>query len=122
MLSYRGAGNADTFRDFNVIDDTFVLTNALDGGLPNELRPGVLGLTFLGGPSNGNPLAAGSFFKGAGLTGVAAGATSGIYVNTTTGEIWYNPTTAAGGDAQLLGNVQAAVAPALMVSDFVYGS
>lgn len=118
----RGAANADTMTDFSHADDTIVLSNLLDSGLAGALNPGVLGLAFSGGAAPGNALAAGWFFKGVGATGDNAGALSGIYVNTQDGNIWYNATTAAGGDSHLIGRVSFATAGSLDASDFVYGT
>jgi Ca2+-binding RTX toxin-like protein len=122
QFSEAGAANADTITDFNHLDDTIVLANALDNGLIGAINPGVLGLAFVGGNVNGNVLSNASFFKGVGLTGNVAGNASGIYVNTIDGQIWYNPTAAAGGDSLLLGRVAFAVAPSVDASDFVYGT
>ena len=69
----------------------------------------------------GNQLSSSWFFKGSGADGNGAGALSGIYVNTFNGQIWYNPTTAAGGDSALWGRVAVATAPTLDATDFVYG-
>lgn len=118
----RGVANADTMTDFSHADDTIVLSNLLDSGLAGALNPGVLGLAFSGGAAPGNALAGGWFFKGVGATGDTAGALSGIYVNTQDGNIWYNATTAAGGDSHLIGRVSFATAGSLDASDFVYGT
>ncbi|AKJ30783.1 calcium-binding protein [Caldimonas brevitalea] len=122
VFGNRGAGNADTITDFVVANDSIVLLDALDAGLAGAISPGVLGLTFAGGNNPGNPLALASFFKGANVSGNAAGNTSGIYIDTVDGEIWYNPTTAAGGDAELLGTVTVGAAAALTQNDFIYGA
>ncbi|AKJ27453.1 calcium-binding protein [Caldimonas brevitalea] len=122
VFSHRGAGNADSITDFSHLDDTIVLANALDIGLGGALSPGIVGLGFVGGNLAGNPLAAGSFFKGLGETGNTAGDATGIYLNTVDGQIWYNATAAAGGDAHLIGRVAFAVAPGVDATDFVYGT
>ena len=116
-----GAANADTMTDYSHIDDTIVLGNTVDAGLVGGISPGILGLSFIGGPLVGNTLSAASFHKGVGATGNVAGNTSGIYVNTLDGNIWYNPTSALGGDSLLLGRVAFATAPTLDNTDFVYG-
>ncbi|MCW7541635.1 calcium-binding protein [Aquabacterium sp. A7-Y] len=116
-----GAGNADSITDFSHADDSIVLSNALDTGLAGALNPGIAGLSFAGGAVAGNALAAGSFFKGVGLTGNAAGNASGIYLNTLDGQVWYNPTAAGGGDALLLGRVEFSVAGSVTANDFIYG-
>jgi len=122
VFSDRGAANADTITDFNHADDTIVLSNALDSGMAGAVSPGILGLAFSGGNTPGNQLSGAWFFKGLGFTGNSAGDLSGIYVNTIDGNIWYNATTAAGADSQLIGRVSFAVAGTLDASDFVYGS
>ena len=121
LFANRGPANADTIVDFNHAADTIVLSNALDTGLLGAISPGVLGLAFNGGNVPGNQLSSSWFFKGSGADGNGAGALSGIYVNTFNGQIWYNPTTAAGGDSALLGRVAVATAPTLDATDFVYG-
>lgn len=120
VFSIAGAPHADTLVDYEVADDTMVLANSLDAGLPGAINPGVLGLAFGGGV--GSVLEASSFFKGAGLTGNAAGNSSGIYLNTSNGQLWYNPTTAAGGDALLLGTLDTGVAASVTNADFVLGA
>ena len=122
VFANTGAADADTIVDFSHVDDTIVLSNALDVGLAGAVNPGIEGLAFSGGNVPGNQLFAGWFFKGVGSTGNAAGNLSGIYVNTFDGQIWYNPTTAAGGDSLLLGRVDFAAAPTLNATDFVYGA
>jgi Ca2+-binding RTX toxin-like protein len=122
VFSTRGAADADTITDFSHALDTIVLSNSLDAGLGGALNPGVLGLAFSGGAVAGNQLAGGWFFKGVGATGNNAGALSGIYVNTQDGNIWYNATTAAGGDSHLIGRVSFAAAGSLDATDFVYGA
>lgn len=118
IFAFRGVANADTISDFVSADDDIALANLLDNDLPGAVSPGVLGLSFVGGAVDGNPLAAASFFSGSGLTGSAAGAATGIYVNTNTGQIYYNPTTAAG--SELLGQVSVSAAGTLGASDFIY--
>ncbi|WP_280926176.1 calcium-binding protein [Caldimonas mangrovi] len=118
----RGVANADTITDFSHADDTIVLSNLLDSGLAGALNPGVLGLAFVGGNAAGNQLSGAWFFKGVGASGNGAGDLSGIYVNTLDGNIWYNATTAAGGDSHLVGRVSFAAAGSVDATDFVYGT
>jgi hypothetical protein len=83
------------------------------------ISPGIKGLGFTGGPLPGNPLNPASFFSGAGFTGGSLGAPSGIYVNTTNGDIWYNDSTVLG--SSLIANVGAGAAAGMTNSHFVYG-
>lgn len=122
VFADRGAANADTVTDFSHADDTIVLSNLLDSGLAGALNPGVLGLAFIGGNTPGNQLSGAWFFKGVGATGNNAGNLSGIYVNTLDGNIWYNATSAAGGDSHLIGRVSFAAAGSVDATDFVYGT
>jgi len=121
VFDQRGNANADHIRDFNHADDTIVLGNSLDTGLVGAISPGVKGLSFTGGNVNGNPLNSGWYFEGAGATG-NGGQLSGIYVNTTDGHIWYNPTSGTAGDSSYIGRVNVAVASSLDHTDFVYGA
>ncbi len=130
ILGHRGTVNADTIRDFNHQDDTMVLVNSLDEGiLDGAISPGIKGLTFTGDNfSNNKLLSAGQYFEGPGLTGKNnSNQKSGIYVNTTNGEIWYNPTNNNLGDiyehldAEIIGRVSTSVAASLDYTDFVYG-
>lgn len=119
----RGVANADTITDFSEVagnDDRIVLLNALDNGLAGAVSPGILGLAFLGGNVAGNALNGAWFFKGAGFDG-NGNQLSGIFVNTNTGQLWYNPTTNVAGDSQFFGTVNAAAIAALDASDFIYG-
>ncbi len=116
---FANRGNTDNITDFTVADDTMVLSNALDTGLAGAISPGILGLAFNGGNVPGNTLVAGGFFKGVGFNGSGAGSTSGIYLNTFDGNIYYNDALAAG--SYQIGHVAAAVAGAVTNVDFVYG-
>jgi Ca2+-binding RTX toxin-like protein len=117
----RGVANADTITDFNPADDTIVLLNALDAGLGGAVSPGIQGLVFYGGNAAGNSLNAGWFFKGAGYDGNSGANLSGIFVDTNTGQFWYNPTSGTAGDSHYLGTVNANAVATLGASDFVYG-
>ncbi|MCW7540901.1 hypothetical protein OOT46_24065 [Aquabacterium sp. A7-Y] len=117
-----GGANAESVVDFNTADDTVVLADSLDATLGEAVSPGILGLSFVGGALDSNPLAGASFFKGAGFNGNAAADASGIYVNTADGLVWYNPTSGVGGDAIQLADFGAPAASTLVATDFVYGA
>jgi len=121
ILNYRGITNADTIQDFNHQNDTILLGSYLDAGMSSAINPGIKGLVF----TNGNILNSGWYFEGSGLTGNnSSNQFSGIYVNTTNGEIWYNPTnnSISATDAEIIGRVTiASVAASLDYTDFVYG-
>jgi hypothetical protein len=123
-----GGANRDLITDFSVVDDSIVLLDALDAGLPAPMGPtagGITGLAFNGGSVAGNSLAAGWLFKAAGavapFNGMAAGSLSGIYVDTASGDLWYNPTTLTANDSRLLARVSLGAATAMTAADFVYG-
>jgi Ca2+-binding RTX toxin-like protein len=109
----------DLITDFSVPNDTIILANSLDSTLAGLISPGIKGLSFVGGNLAGNVLDPLWFFKGAGLDGRLLGNASGIYVNTTDGNIWYNDANAAG--SYLIANVGAGVAAGMTNADFVYG-
>jgi len=84
VFSESGLDNRDKIYDFaHDSIDTIVLKDILDG----TSGDGIEGLTFNGS----NVLDGGSYYEGAGLTGQDA-EDSGIYYNTTTGDLWYKPT------------------------------
>ena len=112
-----GAANRDTIIGFSAVQDTILLNNSLDSTLAGSLANGIKGLTFLGGNVAGNILSNTSFFKGAGLTGASIFNLTGIYVDTTFGNIYYNDATAAG--SSIFASVGAAAAT-LTNADFVY--
>ncbi|QGZ91237.1 Calx-beta domain-containing protein [Microcystis aeruginosa] len=111
--------NRDLITDFSVPADTIILANSLDSTLTGFINPGIKGLSFISGNVNGSVLSAGQFFKGAGLTGGALENLSGIYVNTSNGDIWYNDSTVLG--SYLIANVVASAAAGMTNADFVYG-
>jgi subtilisin family serine protease len=111
--------NGDRVTGFSVADDTIILANSLDSTLTGPINPGIKGLSFISGNVNGSVLNAAGFFKGAGFTGGASGNSSGIYVNTSNGDIWYNDSTVAG--SYLIANVGAGAAAGMTNLDFVYG-
>jgi len=120
VFTSSGALNADTISDFVAADDTIVLGNALDAGMAGALSPGLKGLAFIGGNVVGNTLSAAWYFEGVGMNGSGAGL-SGIYVDTLTGDINYDPTSGIVGDNVLLGRVDFAIASTLSNTDFVLG-
>lgn len=121
VFSHTGHANADRITDFSHSSDSILLMNSLDAGtLGGALTFGIRGLSFVDGNRPGHALSNTSFFKGMG-SGDFIFQPSGIYVDTSNGQIWYNPTTAIGGDTLLVGRVSAAVASTLDASDFVYG-
>ena len=108
----------DLITDFSVPADTIILADSLDSTL--VISPGAItGLSFVGGNVPGNVLNPAQFFKGPGLDGRPFGNASGIYVNTSDGNIWYNNSTAAG--SYLIANVAPTAALAMTNADFVYG-
>jgi len=111
--------NRDLITDFSVPADTIILANSLDSTLTGPINPGIKGLSFVGGNVAGNILNAAQFFKGPGLDGRPLGNASGIYVNTSDGNIWYNDFTSAG--SYLIANVGAGAAAGMTNANFVYG-
>jgi len=120
QFAHLGVANADTITDFSHADDSIVLMNAIDAGLAGATSPGVQGLAFVGGNVAGNALSGAWFFKGAGFDGDGA-ELSGIFVDTNTGQLWYNPTSFTAGDSQYFGTVNAGAIAALDSTDFIYG-
>ncbi|MCW7536410.1 hypothetical protein OOT46_00890 [Aquabacterium sp. A7-Y] len=111
-----------TITDFSHRHDTLVLSDALDQLMAGGVANGLVGLQFDGGAAAGHRLSVSSFFKGAGATGQAADSLAGLYVDTASGALWYNPTSGTGGDAWLLAKVGTGAAAALDTSDFIYGA
>lgn len=68
----------------------------------------------------GSILNAGWFFKGSGFIGNGSTALSGIYVNTTNGDVFYNPDSITAGSF-LIANVGAGDSLAMTNANFVYG-
>jgi serralysin len=126
VLGERGVANADRITDFsNPVaallpwNDSFTLERTLDNGLVGASLLGIKGLAFSGGNLPGNSLAAGSFFKGAGLTGAGFANAAGIYVNTSTGDLFYND--ALGLGSHLIARVSPGAASSLSAADFQLG-
>lgn len=115
VFSSRLTGDVDTITDFNAADDTIVLADALDVGLPGATSPGITGLVFTGGT-----LSSAWYFEGIGMNGSGTGL-SGIYVETNSGAIYYDPTSGVAGDAVKIGQVDFSIAATLSNADFVLG-
>ena len=133
-LANRGNLHADSITDFKaymvrsqpgspsglvVEDDALILANRLDEGLVGASAAGIKGLTFSGGNGVGNSLAPISFFKGAGLTGASFGAAAGIFVNTSSGDVFYNDAKEAG--SYLIARLGAAGVAGISARDFLLG-
>jgi Ca2+-binding RTX toxin-like protein len=112
VFAESGSANSDTINGFSHTDDTMVLQDILDGVTDSSLT----GLSF-----TDTVLNAGSYFEGADSTGNGTEA-SGIYNNTTTGEIWYNPTNNVAGDSVLICTVGSVAAATVDNTDFVYSA
>jgi len=102
-----------------VEDDALILANRLDEGLVGASAAGIKGLTFSGGNGVGNTLAPTSFFKGAGMNGASFGAAAGIFVNTSSGDVFYNDAKEAG--SYLIARLGAAGVAGISASDFLLG-
>jgi Ca2+-binding RTX toxin-like protein len=113
VFAESGSVNRDTISSFSHTDDTIVLRDILDG----SANSAITGLSF-----TSNVLNAGSYVEGAGKTGGGAIDASGIYNNTTTGEIWYNPTSSVAGDSVVICTVGSTAAASLDNTDFVYSA
>ena len=108
--------NSDTITDFGNGNDTIVLKDSLDSLLLGPISPGIKGLAFDGGNVAGNKLSAGW------LIFDLASDLSGIYVNTGTGELLYDPVSSNGIlDRQLLAKISPSAAGALTTANFIYG-
>jgi Ca2+-binding RTX toxin-like protein len=107
----KGVANRDVITDFSHADDTIVLGDYLDG----TYNSAITGLTF-----NSGVLSSNWYFEGAGSNGNGS-QLSGIFVDTTAGNIWYNPTSTTVGDSQLIAVVGTSVVASLDYTDFVYG-
>ena len=84
--------------------------------LESSANSAIKGLSF-----TSNVLNDGLYHEGAKQTGNGTQA-AGIYNNTTTGEIWYNPTSGTSGDAVLICTVGVATATSLDHTDFAYSA
>jgi serralysin len=121
VLSTRGASNYDIITDFSPSMDKIGLANALDNGLGGAITPGIQQLVFNGGNVTGNTLESGWFFKGAGFNGNGS-ELSGIFINTSTGDLWYNPTSTTAGDSQLIARINLSAMSTLTNSNFIYAA
>lgn len=124
LIRLTSRATRDTITDFSPSaagnNDTFALVDTLDSGFSNQISGGIVGLAFIGGYTNGAVLSSANFFKGAGLSGTGLGFTSGIFVNTSNGEIRYNGGPTPGNN--LLAIVSTTSAASLTAADFVYSS
>ncbi|OPY88835.1 MAG: Bifunctional hemolysin/adenylate cyclase precursor [Syntrophus sp. PtaU1.Bin208] len=107
-----GATNQDDIIDFSHADDTIVLKDLLDGLNNDSIR----GLSF----DVNDVLTAAHYFEGAGEAGSGANDISGIYNDTATGYIYYNPTSSNAGDSVLICTVGVSTAASLGYTDLVY--
>lgn len=116
-----GSTNRDFITDFSAAEDTILLRNSLDTGLPGALLTGINGL-FANGTAFGSVLSATKFFFSANIafTGANFLDPAGIYVNTSTGNIYYNDSTALG--SSIFATVTPSVAATLSHADFVYAA
>ena len=133
VLGDRGALHADRISDFTayrvrtapgaspglIEDDALILANRLDDGLVGSSTAGIKGLTFTGGNVAGKALAPASFFKGVGFTGASLGAAAGIYVNSSSGDVFYNDATEAG--SHLIARLGTAGVAGIGASDVLLG-
>jgi hypothetical protein len=95
------------------MDDTIVLMDILDGAEDSSIT----GLCF----NDSNVLSSCWYFEGTGFNGNGT-QLSGIYNDTTTGSVWYNPTSNSAGDSVLICIVGSATAASLDSTDFVYAA
>jgi|LakMenEpi03Aug12_release.lakeMendotaPanAssembly.Ray.scaffolds.fasta_scaffold228999_2 Ca2+-binding RTX toxin-like protein len=119
VFNQLGMSNRDIIKDFDVLSDTIILGNSLDNDLTRSINPGIKGLVFRGGNFSNNQLDSSKFFKGSGFTGAAVKNLSGIYVDTSSGDIWYKDSSLAG--SHLIANVGLFAAVAMTSADFIYG-
>ncbi|MCX5957481.1 MAG: hypothetical protein NTW51_14030, partial [Cyanobacteria bacterium] len=117
--SFQVDGNHDGIIGAPFEDDALILANRLDEGLVGASAAGIKGLTFSGGNGVGNTLAPTSFFKGAGMDGASFGAAAGIFVNTSSGDVFYNDAKEAG--SYLIARLGTAGVAGISASDFLLG-
>jgi Ca2+-binding RTX toxin-like protein len=113
VFAESGSVNRDILSGFSHTDDTIVLRDILDG----SANSAITGLSFTGGV-----LDVGKYVEGTGKTGGGLTDAGGIYNNTTTGDIWYNPTSSTAGDSVLICTVGSTAAASLDNTDFVYSA
>jgi Ca2+-binding RTX toxin-like protein len=102
------ATGVDKLADYKASDDTIGL-DAQSGEVFGS------GLAFVGGL--GSTLQAGSYFEGAGFTGNGVSDASGIYVDLSTGNIWYNSDSTTA-NSIIFATVAVATAASLSNTDF----
>jgi hypothetical protein len=112
ILAESGLSNLDVIADLAHLNDSIVLKDIIDGAINLAIN----GLAFTGGGLN-----AAKYFEGAGFTGNGV-QDSGIYNDTTFGNIYYNPTSGVAGDSVLICTVGAATAASLDNTDFLYSA
>jgi Ca2+-binding RTX toxin-like protein len=117
VFAESGSANRDTIDYFSHTDDTIVLKDILDGVADSAIK----GLYFDSGVLNTY-----WYFEGANITGNSSTDLSGIYVDTSTGNVYYNPTdnTNSGnsGDSVLICTVGSTAAASLGSADFIYSA
>jgi Ca2+-binding RTX toxin-like protein len=121
VLNARGPSNADLITDFSTTVDKIGLSNSLDNGLFGAIPQGIIQLSFSGGNIPGSVLSTGSFYKGLGFNGNGS-QLSGIFADTATGNIFYNPTSFIVGDSQLIANIGSAATATLSSNSFIYAA
>jgi Ca2+-binding RTX toxin-like protein len=117
-----GTANTDFITDFFAPEDTIHLKNSLDAALTSgALSSGINGL-FANGTAVGSVLSATKFFfsNSATFTGANLSDPAGIYLNTSTGNIYYNDSTALG--SNIFARVTLSAAATLSHADFVYAA
>ena len=112
ILAESGLSHRDVIADLAHLNDSIVLKDIIDGASNSAIN----GLAFTGGVLN-----AAKYFEGAGFTGNGV-QDSGIYNDTTFGNIYYNPTSGVAGDSVLICTVGAATAASVDNTDFLYSA
>ena len=112
ILAESGLSNRDVIADLAHLNDSIVLKDIIDGAINLAIN----GLAFTGGVLN-----AAKYFEGAGSIGNGV-QDSGIYNDTTFGNIYYNPTSGVAGDSVLICTVGAPTAASVDNTDFLYSA
>ena len=112
ILAESGLSNRDVIADFAHLNDSIVLKDVIDGAINFAIN----GLAFTGGVLN-----AAKYFEGVGSNGNGV-QDSGIYNDTTYGNIYYNPTSGVAGDSVLICTVGTAMAASVDNTDFLYSA
>jgi Ca2+-binding RTX toxin-like protein len=111
VFAESGSANRDTIADFSHMYDTIVLRDILDGISNSTIK----GLSFESGV-----LKSAWYFEGAGKAGNGSSDFNGIYNDTTTGNIYYNPTSNVAGDSVVICTL--GTPASLDNTDFVYSA